>query len=255
MGRKKISDFAVGSKSRHHIRSVWTWCYGIFFRERSHNHHESSHFTANYHHRLLLLCCHSGVNWVDWFACYLFQAERFWHMKWNGMEWNVRISMFSISFVHRARRWGQELIYFHFHRIFRWTCWHALLRTRTRTATEQKKWKGISVDLGMCSCRASIMMEFCISEILWSIQKYLVTILMVSNNRKWDIFVYLNDVMEMERERERACSSMEQREIQRNVGHGNGIAEINGLFIWNAINWMRRVIAHQCSVRFVRIFR
>lgn len=53
------------------------------------------------------------------------------------------------------------------------------------------------------------------------------------------------------RERER----IEERNEKKSIGHGNEIAEIDGLSIWNAIVGMRRVIAHQCSVRFVHIFR
>lgn len=60
--------------------------------------------------------------------------------------------------------------------------------------------------------------------------------------------VYLNR-RHSQRERER------MKDRNEKIGHGNEIAEIDGLFIWNAIVGMRRVIAHQCSVRFVHIFR
>lgn len=43
-------------------------------------------------------------------------------------------------------------------------------------------------------------------------------------------------------------TSKRWRDTHTHTKHGNEIAEINGLFIWNAIIWMRRVIVHQCSV-------
>lgn len=153
MGRKKISDFAMGSKSTQHTIFVWTWGYGIFFfRERSLNHHESSHFTANYHHPLLLLLLRCYAAWIESIdllvICFRLNAFDIW----NRMEWNEMCAFQCFQYhLFIARRWGQELIYFSIE--FCWTCWHALLRERD---TEQKD-DGTPVDIGMCSCRASII--------------------------------------------------------------------------------------------------